>query len=166
MLKLHAVQVANHSKLCALICICLTVSYIPPGVRLTSGGSASAISQGNNLEVYDSSTKQWGLVCGATAWGNRQRTQACEQLGKGPAIPFQRNIGALALQSNGSSAAPQTNPLCVSSTNKKSDCDQGVQWGAATCLTSSDLSLNCQPREMHECLCRCLSLTIFICRCL
>ncbi|XP_062514777.1 neurotrypsin-like [Corticium candelabrum] len=110
-----------------------------PGVRFTRNGSPTTSPNGY-LQVYDSSTKRWGPVCGGSAWGNRQRTDACQQAGFGPTYPVKGTLlkGMVA-------SAYQTSAYCVSSTKKNTDCNQGVQWGASTCTKSTDnLYISCQ----------------------
>ena len=109
------------------------------GVRFTRNGSPTTSPNGY-LQVYDSSTKRWGPVCGGSVWGSRQRTDACEQAGFGPTYPVSNQFFARKIASG-----PQTSARCLSSTNKQIDCNQGVQWGASTCAKSTDnLYISCQ----------------------
>ena len=126
------------------------VVFFQPGVRLTRNNLPSTTSNGY-LQVYDHSTKRWGPVCGATRWGNRQRTEACEQLGYGPTYSVSYWLFAL-LSKNTRRLA--TSPSCVSSINKIVDCNKGVYWGASTCPRSSDnLYISCQKRKLLYLLC-------------
>ena len=143
MLESSAIQVGMHTRqqLMSLVMGLVTHSIFVfiKGVRLTRNG-LSTTSPNGYLQVYDSSTKQWGPVCGGSVWGNRQRTDACQHAGFGPAYSILHTVFA-----RKTASGPQTSARCLSSTNKQIDCNQGVQWGASTCTRSTDnLYISCQ----------------------